>query len=88
MAGCRSFKEYVAKAFDNQFWKVAEEYLRESFDVLDMELYKIHKAGELEIADVQVEHVWVDDLPGMKIQFDVALSVIFEISEADHHYDN
>ena len=88
MASNRSFTEYVKKTFDNQFWTVAEEYLHKNFDTLDVRLYKIHKAGELEIADVQVEHVWVDDLPGMKIQFDVALSVIFEISEADYHYDN
>lgn len=88
MGDSRSFTEYVSKTFDNHFWIVAEEYLRENFDALDVELYKIHKAGELEISDVHVEHVWVDDLPEMKIQFDVALSVIFEISEADHHYDN
>jgi len=88
MAGCRSFKEYVAKTFDNQFWAVAEEYLRENFDALDIELYRVHKAGVSEITDVQVEHVWVDNLPEMKIQFDVAVSVIFEIPEADYHYDD
>lgn len=87
MANSRSFKEYVAKAFDNQFWAVAEEHLRDNFDALDIELYRVHKAGIPEIIDVQVEHVWVDDLPDMKIQFDVAVSVIFEVPEADHHYD-
>lgn len=88
MADSRSFTEYVKKTFDNQFWTVAEEYLRKNFDTLDVRLYKIHKAGEPEIADVQVEHVWVDNLPQMEIQFDVALSVIFEIPEADYHYDD
>lgn len=42
----------------------------------------------MEISDVKVEHVWVNDLPDMKIQFDVALSIWLEISEGDHHYDN
>lgn len=88
MAENRSFTEYVKKTFDNQFWAVAEEYLRKNFDTLDVRLYKIHKAGEPEIADVQVEYVWVDNLPEIKIQFDVALSVIFEIPEADYHYDD
>lgn len=88
MAGSRSFTEYVKKTFDNQFWTVAEEYLRKNFDTLDVRLYKIHKAGVPEITDVQVEHVWVDNLPQMEIQFDVALSVIFEIPEADYHYDD
>lgn len=87
MTDSHSFTEYVAKTFDNQFWKVAEEYLCENLNDLDIELYKIHKAGETEIQDVNVEYVWIDDLPGMAIQFDVALSVVFEIHEADYHYD-
>lgn len=87
MADSHSFTEYVAKTFDNQFWAVAEEYLRENMDDLDIELYKIHRAGETEIQDVNVEHIWIDDLPGMEIQFDVALSVVFEVHEADYHYD-
>src|SRR6056297_2213548 len=88
MAGNRSFTGYIKNTFDNQFWVVAEEYLRENFDPLDMTLYKVHKAGEPEVTDVQVEHVWIEDLPEMKIQFDVALSVVFEIPEADYHYDD
>lgn len=46
MADSHSFTEYVAKTFDNQFWAAAEEYLHENMDDLDIELYKIHKAGE------------------------------------------
>lgn len=88
MAGNRSFTEYIKNTFDNQFWEVAEEYLRENFAPLDTTLYKVHKAGEPEVTDVQVEHVWIEDLPEMKIQFDVALSVVFEIPEADYHYDH
>jgi hypothetical protein len=88
MANTRSFTEYVAKTFDNQFWAAAETYLDENIESLDIELYRIRKAGEPEIADVKVEHVWVDDLPEMKIQFDVALSVTFETPEADYHYDD
>lgn len=84
----RSFTDYVAKTFDNQFWAVTEEYLHENLHSLDIELYRIHKAGEPEITEIKVEHFWVDDLPEMKIKFDVALSVIFEIPEADYHYDN
>lgn len=87
MADSHSFTEYVAKTFDNQFWAAAEEFLCENMDDLDIELYKIHRAGETEIQDVNVEHIWIDDLPGMEIQFDVALSVVFEVHEADYHYD-
>lgn len=88
MAVNRSFTNYVAKRFDNNFWAVAEQYLNDNKDSLCSELHKIHRAGEMEISDVKVEHIWVDDLPGMKIQFDVALSIWFEIAEGDHHYDD
>jgi len=40
MANTRSFTEYVAKTFDNQFWAAAETYLRENIETLDIELYK------------------------------------------------
>lgn len=83
-----SFTGYIAKRFDNEFWAVAEQYLNDNADSLCNDLRRIHRAGEMEISDVKVEHVWVNDLPDMKIQFDVALSVWFEISEGDYHYDN
>jgi len=88
MADIRSFTEYIKNTFENQFWAIAEEYLCKNFDTLDIKLYKVNKAGEPEITEVQVEHIWVDNLPEMKIQFDVALSIAFEIPEADYHYDN
>ena len=73
MVANRSFTEYVTKRFDNNFWAVVEQYLNDNKDSICSELRRIHRAGELEISDVKVEHVWVDDLLGMKIQFDVAL---------------
>lgn len=45
-------------------------------------------AGETEISDVKVEHVWVEDKPGMEIHFDVAVSIWFETHEGDYHYDD
>lgn len=88
MAADHSFTNYVSKRFDNNFWAVAEQYLNDNVDSLCSDLHRIHRAGEMEISDVKVEHVWVNDLPDMKIQFDVALSIWLEISEGDHHYDN
>lgn len=44
-------------------------------------------AGETEISDVKVEHVWVEDKPGMEMHFDVAISIWFETHGGDYHYD-
>lgn len=84
----RSFTEYVKKKFDNNFWAAAESYLEGNFDSLGIELKRIHRAGEHEISDVKVEHIWVEDKPGMEIYFDVAVSIWFEIHEGDYHYDD
>ena len=83
----RSFKDYIAKRFDNKFWEIAERYLQNEFDSSSLTFYRLHRPGSPEIDDVKVEHVWVDDLPGMDIQFDVALSLSLSFPEADHHYD-
>lgn len=88
MASYHSFTEYVKKRFDNNFWSVAESYLEANFDFLGIELRRIHRAGEIEISDVKVEHVWVEDKPDMEIYFDVAVSIWFETHEGDYHYDD
>ena len=87
-AAHRSFAEYVNKRFDNNFWAAAESYLEANLDSLGIELRRIHRAGETEISDVKVEHVWVEDKPGMEIHFDVAVSIWFETHEGDYHYDD
>lgn len=55
---------------------------------MDLNLYRVHQIGEIELSDVKVEYVWIHDLPDMKIQFDVALSIDSLIHEGDYHYDD
>lgn len=74
------------KKFDNNFWAVAEEYLNNNTDFIEKITYNLHRVGDFEILDVAVEHLWVEDQPGMEIHFDVALSVTFEVHESDYHY--
>jgi hypothetical protein len=40
-----------------------------------------------ELADIDIKSVFVDNLPGMKIAFDVLLEAEFEISQTDRHTD-
>ena len=74
LAQNRSFKDYITKRFDNQFWSIAEQYLAEEFDTSALTFYRLHHPGQPEIEDVTVEHIWAEDLPGMEIQFDVMLT--------------
>ena len=87
MPNSHSFTEYVSNTFSNQFWAAAEEYLQQNWDPDEFDFYKIRRPGEPELDDVNVEHVWVFDRPGMCIQFDVAVSLHLIIPDDDHHYD-
>ena len=84
----RSFTEYVKHTFDNQFWKASEDWYEENKDSVEVDESILHKIGELEIERVTVQYVWVEDVPDMRIQFDVAVEVEFSVAEGDYHYDN
>ncbi|VIG16564.1 Uncharacterised protein [Clostridioides difficile] len=84
----RSFKEYIKKRFDNEFWAIAEEYLNNTPETIEKLSFNLRRPGDFEITDVCVEHLWIDDKPGMEIHFDVALSVTIEVQEGDYHYDD
>ena len=84
----RSFTEYVKHTFDIQFWKASEDWYEDNKDSVEVDESILHKIGELEIERVTVQHVWVEDAPGMRIRFDVAVEVEFTIAEGDYHYDN
>lgn len=88
MPGSHSFTEYVKENFDNQFWAVAEKYLRDNWDSSEYDFYKLHRPGMPELDDVKVEHIWAKDGPEMSIQFDVALSLHLIVQDSNRHYDN
>ena len=87
MKQSRSFKEYIKKRFDNNLWAVAEKYKAQYFNAEAETYYKLRKPGDVDIEDVNVEYVWIEDLLGMEIQFDIALSIILNVREGDYHYD-
>lgn len=47
----------------------------------------VRKIDRAELSDINVKHLFVDNLPGMKIAFYVLLEAEFVISETDRHND-
>ena len=84
----RSLKDYIKQKFDNKIWAVAETFLNNNTAYIKSLASKLHKPGEVEIADVNIEHVWVEDQTEMRINFDIAVSIIFEIQEGNYRYDD
>lgn len=83
----RSFKEYVADRFENELFSAIENYVTENQDNLDLRLYKVRNIGGIEVSDTDVKYVSVNDLPEMKIEFEVVMEAELEVRESDHHYD-
>lgn len=88
MAGNRSFKDYVADRFYNELYTAIQSYTSDNYDTLDLRLYKVRNIGGIELSDIEVKFVSVNDLPGMRIEFDVAVEAELEVREGDHHYDS
>ena len=88
VAGNRSFKDYVADRFYNELFTAVQNYAADNYDNLCLRLYRVRNIGGIELSDIEVKFVSVNDLPGMRIEFDVAVEAELEVREADHHYDS
>ena len=83
----RSFKDYVADRFENEFFTAIQSYASENYDDLDLRLYKVRNIGGIELSDIDVKFVSVNDLPDMKVEFYVVVEAELEARESDYHYD-
>lgn len=87
MANPRSFTEFVAERFYDDLWSSVEAVIADDRDRLDLNLRRVRNPDTIELSEITVKHVWVNDLPGMDIEFDVAVEGELYIRERDYHYD-
>ena len=87
MKQSRSFKEYVANRFYNQFCDVASNYIEENLSSLDLRSGSVSNINAASVSDITVKSVSVDNLPDMAIAFDVILEVEVEVSECNRYND-
>lgn len=87
MPNPRSFTEYVGSRFYNELCDAVSAVVEEKQDDLDLNLRRVQTVDTIEVTDVEVKHVWVNDLPGMEIEFDVAVNAELYVHERDYHYD-
>lgn len=87
MAAGRSFADYVKRKCYNGLFSAAEDYIRDNADNMDFRTSRVHRVGVVELQDATIERVYVSDLPGMKVAFDVGLQLEVLIKEDDYHYD-
>jgi hypothetical protein len=77
----------VADRFYDELFTAIQSYTADNCDDLDLRLYRVRNIGGIEMSDIEVKFVSVNDLPDMKIDFDVAVEAELEVRESDYHYD-
>lgn len=87
MATGRSFAEYVKSKCYSGLYKAAEDYVEREWESLPIYTKKVYKIGEIDLVDATIQRVYVEDLPGMRVKFDVGLELELEVKEHDYHYD-
>lgn len=88
MATGHSFAEYVKEKCYNGLLSAAEEYVAENWRKLELKLRRIHRAAQPEFVDATIQRVYVSNLPGMRVAFDVGLELELEVRDEDSHNDN
>ena len=87
MAEVRSIFSYVDKKCYNGLYDAAAEYIAKHWETMGLESRRVPDIQTAELADAWVRRVYVSDLPGDRIAFDVGLEVQIAVSSADHHND-
>ena len=88
MATSRSFAEYVKDKCYNGLFDASERYVEDNWQNLNLYTRNVRKIGTVEFVDATIQRVYVQDLPGMRVAFDVGLELELTVREGDYHYDD
>ena len=87
MTRARSFQEYVKSKCYNELYQQAENFVNNHWDSLNLYTRKVRRIGSVELTDATIKRVYIEDLPGMTVGFDVCMELEICVHEGDYHYD-
>ena len=88
MAAVRSIFDYVSKKCYNGLFDAAQEYLDGHWREMNLETNRVPTIDSYELVDANVQRVYVSDLPGDRIAFDVGLELEVAVSMVSRHNDS
>ena len=68
-------------------YDAVEKYVAENWESLDLRTHSVYRIVAVEVVDGRVQRVYVSDLPGMRVAFDVGFEIDLSVGEGDYHYD-
>jgi DNA-binding Xre family transcriptional regulator len=87
MSNNRSFKAYIFNRFYNEFYEAIRVFISDNISNLGIDSWHVDQIDETYLEEIDIKHVYINDLPNMKIAFDVLIEAIFEIHEIDRRND-
>ncbi|EKF35835.1 ImmA/IrrE family metallo-endopeptidase [Bacillus xiamenensis] len=89
MASSRSFKNYVAVKFEDELFTAIESFVEENKYDIDFRLYRVNNIGEIYLSDseIEVRYVFVNNLVGTELEFDVIVEQYLEVFDTNHRLD-
>ena len=82
-----SFKEYVSNLCYNGLYDASKEYVEENWEKFNFSFAKLHHPSAPELYDATIERVYVSDMPGSEVKFDVGISLALTFTDSDSRND-
>ena len=79
MGNVHSFINYVEVKFYNELFDALQDFISNHSDILDIRLNIVEEIDEVELSDIVFKQVYVEDLPGSIIAFDVLIEAYIEV---------
>ena len=86
MPSDRSFTNYIKTRFYDSIYSAVDDFVEQSRGGFDLRISNVHNIGGVAMSDMEIKFVSVDDLPDLRIEFDVVVDVEIEVSVGDYHY--
>lgn len=66
MSDKHSLKAYIFNRFYNEFHDAVSMFINENHDNLNIRSWHVDQVDETYLDDINIKHVFINDLPGMK----------------------
>ena len=87
MAGNRSFRDYIADRFYNDMFAAIQKCVEQGSEFSNSLQYRDPSEIAIELSDIDVKFVYVNDLPGTRIEFDVTVEAELEVYQYVYRYE-
>lgn len=87
MVKTRSFKDYISNRFYDLLFDAISRFIEENYDSLNFRSNIVRQIDSAELMDISIKQVYINDLPGMDISFEILIEVNIEIRETDRRTD-